>query len=261
MPLSFICCTADEERLQRSLLAHLLPQLGGDPGKHWSPAVEMTQDDGSKASVTFWEAEGGNLLLIRDASSLAMGYALGESLALNSVQVFLHEDVAPIAPWVEHLRAAVEALTTRDPSWGLLGVFGTRWVQRRGRLTNGYVGNVRDSGEYRCFDVAGGLQRVDCLDCIVVVKRRGVLAFDPQLPGFAGGVAEDLALQAMEAGRGIWVAPIYTEHHDRHRDVDSSAAYQAAKRYVETKWPHCRKFLTTAGAWGCTVDVTGRVTA
>lgn len=112
------------------------------------------------------------------------------------------------------------------------------------------MGNVRDTTEYRVHNLGLCPKRVEAVDCLLVATRRtNRVRWDLQVPGFAGGMAEDLCLQAREQGRGVWVVNVYTEHWCRAHDLETDAPYQAARRYVLAKWPHVRPILTTAAIW------------
>jgi hypothetical protein len=244
MTTTYLTVTASEERLDSYLLPSLLPQLGVPNGRRSWSRLDV---DGPMV-VHRQLCRDGEVLVVRKADGLAAALAFGEQYATGDRIVTLHDDTICPPNWVDCLTRALDDLDALDPAWGVFGIFGTLFMSGPHGATQEYVGNVvdRGTGQRHWFHPGWPLTPVESVDSLCVVKRRGRLAWDAALPGFAGGSAEDLCCQAHMAGMGVWAAPLYTEHHGTVRD-NATTAYDAARDYVLRKW--ARPVLTTAGYW------------
>lgn len=205
-PISFIACWHDEEVLHRCLYPSL-------PLRH--PKDEV--------------------ILIKGADSLSAGYAKGEEQAHNELLAFLHSDLKLSPDWRERVMASLDIIDQQEPTWGVLGLFGAKWHMDGEHLTG--------ITTYGCVtDEAAWLERraelpakVDVLDSICLIKRKGAPLFDAALPTFQGA-AEDLCMACQTSGRSLYVVDAFAQHFSSQascpayeQDLQTAAAYLVGK--------------------------------
>jgi hypothetical protein len=211
------------------------------------------------------EGQGGHELLLRSGyPSMVGAYLDMEGEAQSDLCVFVHQDVVLPAPWIDRFLSQVDDITQKDPSWAVIGVFGTDLIVGQRGLQQAYFGNVRDTFEYRACNVHALPRAVASLDAMLVAKQPArtshvpsgqpwhpnlpSFTFDPDVPGFHG-YTEEICIRARILGRGVWVANSYTEHWCKHTNLSEEPTYAAARAYVQKKWPGVRPIVTTCEIW------------
>lgn len=169
------------------------------------------------------------VVYLRGARSMSTAYNDGLDQTNAEYVIFAHQDVYLPEPFFEQLRAAIHVLSTKEPDWGVLGVFG---VDMSGRI----AGSVWSSGLGRT--IGGTLPRpcrAQSLDELVLVVRRGSgCRFDPELPHFHL-YGTDIVLTARSQDCGSWVAELPVVHNSVFvRDL--GPGFRSAYRYMRRKW-------------------------
>ena len=148
MSVCFITPCNNEAVLQSSLLA--------------SPALE-----GAEVSVQ------------RAAASASQAHNRGIATTRAEVMVFMHQDVYLPPGWMDQFRSALALLDRKDPSWGVLGLFG---AERSGKGQ----GIIDSTGLQRMIGSRfEGVREVETLDeVMLVIRRSSGLRFDESFSGF-----------------------------------------------------------------------------
>ena len=162
---------------------------------------------------------------------MALAYNEGEKKAKNKIVVFLHQDLFLSEKWREDLSNQIEEIESLDPNWGAIGVLGF-YIDSNN--------NFRHAGHGECKDYGWKNQveklpmKVDWIDSMVCVKKKGKLSFDNLVPFFHGAV-EDLCEEALLEKMGVWVANVYTKHPSKliNRNLGQMAA---SATYLVNKW-------------------------
>lgn len=147
-------------------------------------------------SLTLAEALGDEIVLVRNADSIATAYRTGQDRARHPVRAFVHHDVRILA--LQSLRHAL--LTHCRKANGVVGVIGSRtpalpwWEGDR-------VGSVRDARLGLLKFTAGG-EPAAVLDGLLLGSCHD-LAWDDTYPGWHL-YDHDIARQQTEAGRTNW---------------------------------------------------------
>jgi hypothetical protein len=162
--------------------------------------------------------------------SCAQALNLAWSRASSDLLVFCHEDVVFPPQWTRLVMAALRAVESCRPPWGILGPVG--------RASKRFVGTCQ--GSDRVVSHHGPLPgEVETLDEMCLLARRDLpLRFDESLGGYhLYGV--DLCLQAIEAGLGCYAVDAIVRHDSttRHRDDE----YHRIKRRLQRKWMFRRR--------------------
>lgn len=139
-----------------------------------------------------------------------------------------HQDVFLPDGWDLLFDEAIRSLDRIDPDWAVIAPVG--------RLSDGrYVGHVWSSSIGRTI----GTRRPDPIECysfdeLLLILRRGAVAFDPDLPGFHL-YGTDIALNARERGMRCYVCDIPVVHNDRfHARLGQD--YVDSYDYMRRKW-------------------------
>ncbi len=175
--------------------------------------------------------DGGNReILIKEgfkSASLAYNSAIDE--ASNDLIVFLHQDIYLPGSWWTCLRHALAYLASSDPSWGVLGCFGST------RAAYGGLGRVYTNGlgfhgrELACPEP------VETLDEIVLVLRRSSgLRFDVMLPHYHW-YGTDICLTARMAGRASYAFQGLCVHNTNQL-LHLPKEFYLGYRYIKRKW-------------------------
>jgi hypothetical protein len=172
------------------------------------------------------------LVVQRGFPSAALAYRAAVRQCSGEVVVFAHQDVYLPAHWREQLLRSVERLSTLDPDWAVLGVYG---VTEAGSD----VGRVWSSGLSAVFgSVFAEPVAVASIDEVVIVLRRASgVEFDAGLPGFHL-YGTDLVQTARAQRKSCYVihAPvIHNSRPCRYLGKDYFEAYD----FVAAKWRNC----------------------
>jgi hypothetical protein len=200
---SFICCYNDEDILN----------------KYLSPSLQKIKHDEDE------------IILLEGFEQQSVAYIKGEQLAKKDILVYLHQDVSFSGDWRDRLVSAIADID----DWGVLGAVGIRLeIDEKKKICDAIqYGHAWDKDTTWDFRVDELPARVDAIDSVVCVKKRGVLAFDPNHPGFHGAV-EDLCQTSKKEGKGVWVADLYLKHHTRK--VVDPVALKESMQYSVGKW-------------------------
>lgn len=169
------------------------------------------------------------ILAQRDFSSASKAYNAAISQALNDLVVFTHQDVFFPESWLGNLERALKYLETVDPSWGVLGCFGSA----KGKA--GGVGRVYTTGKGIHGNKITRPEPVETLDEIVLVIRKSSgLKFDPSLPNFHL-YGTDICMSAKENGMACYVFPSFCIHNTI-QIIDLPKEFYSCYWYVKKKW-------------------------
>jgi hypothetical protein len=168
-----------------------------------------------------------------------IGKAYNDAMAKMDAQllVCLHQDVFLPDGWETQALASIKGL--EKSNWGVLGVAGAKWAERRRIL----LGHILDRGVE--FGSAGNLPaQVDTLDeVLLIIRNDRKLLFDERIPTthFYGA---DICLQASAKGMGCWAIGAYCHHNAIECNRDTPEFRKAAK-YMQKKWRRRLPFVTT----------------
>jgi hypothetical protein len=148
-----------------------------------------------------------DLILQSGCRSAAAAYNAGIGEARTDLLVLVHQDVYLPEGWISSLRRAVARLSTQDPEWGVLGVWGVlRSGEGRGFL---YCGaNRRILG--RAFEGGAEVETLD--EVLLVVRKSSGLRFDERLAGFHMYGA-DICMEARRQGRRNYAIGAFCIHN------------------------------------------------
>src|SRR4029077_15089071 len=110
--------------------------------------------------------EASEVILQRGYTSAAAAYNCAIDRAQSDLLVFVHQDVYLPRGWLASLRRALDLLSTLNPNWGILGVYGVNksWDDGAGFIycaANGKLGNVFE-----------GVREVRSLDEVILIMRK-----------------------------------------------------------------------------------------
>jgi hypothetical protein len=151
--------------------------------------------------------EASEVILQRGYASASVAYNCAIDKAKSDLLVFVHQDVYLPRGWLASLLRALNLLSTFDPNWGVLGVYGVNksWDDGAGFLycaANGRLGN----------DFAG-VREVRCLDELILIMRKSSkLRFDEQLRGFHM-YGTDICLEARRRGMKSYAISAFCIHN------------------------------------------------
>jgi hypothetical protein len=201
MKLSFICHYNDEKILKKYLLSEVFTKKGDE------------------------------LILLTGCPSQSPAYIKGESLAKNDILVFVHQDVLISKEWRVDLAKKIEEVDRRDPKWGVIGVMGF-YMDKDNNFKHAGQG---ECCKYKYFHQVDRLPlKVEWLDSLAYIKKKGVLSFDEAVPKFHGTV-EDLCESARSEGRGVWTINLYTKHYSPQTNRNQNDVLECA-HYLVKKW-------------------------
>jgi hypothetical protein len=169
------------------------------------------------------------ILPLRGFRSAGTAYSSGRAKARNDILIFAHQDVYFPPGWFSRFADTVVDLESRDPNWGVLGVFGISTSREP-------KGHVYSSG---LMGILGGaFQRpieASTLDeLILIVRRSSVLEFDRRLPGFHLYGA-DICLQATHQEMKNYIIPAFCIHNSNGlRKLP--LAFWRSYLYMQRKW-------------------------
>jgi len=184
--------------------------------------------------------------VMRGFSSAGAAYNAGMRLTTSDILVFAHQDIYLPPDWDLNIAASIAKLSSYDPNWAILGVFG---ISREDK-PHGYV-------------FCTGLQRilgqefpdpVECtaLDEVVLIMRRSAgLTFDEQLPGFHF-YGTDICLEARQREFNCYIVPAFCIHNTAGLTFLPWAFWQSYF-YMRRKWQKLlpiRTPCTVISKWG-----------
>ena len=177
------------------------------------------------------------VILQRGFSSAPRAYNEAIAKAKTDLLVFVHQDMYFPDGWIESVQRAIETLETKDPNWGVLGVWGTLDdVKRAGYLCwTGNAGMERPPFE--------GGQEVMSLDEVVLIFRKSSgLKFDEALPGYHM-YGTDICLESQRQGRRTYAISAFCIHNT---NIGGFLPGQFWKCYLfmRRKWKHALPFET-----------------
>jgi Glycosyltransferase like family len=128
-------------------------------------------------------------------SSAASAYNAGiKKAAKSDILVFVHQDVYLAEGWLARVERAVEAVSSKDPNWGVMGVWG---IDHGGRGAGHLycTAGGRELGEP--FDGGKEIRSLD--EVVLILRKSSGLYFDERLPGFHL-YGTDICLEAAKHG-------------------------------------------------------------
>jgi hypothetical protein len=135
-----------------------------------------------------------DVILQRGYASAARAYNAGIDKANGDLVVFAHQDVYFPEGWLASARSAVEALSSEDPDWGVVGVWGVK-------RTGDRAGHVYCAGLMKTLGgpFEGGREVRSLDEVVLIVRKSSGLRFDERLRGFHMYGA-DICLEAERRG-------------------------------------------------------------
>jgi hypothetical protein len=167
----------------------------------------------------------------RGFTSAGVAYNAALTEASNEVVVFAHQDVYLPRNWRRNLDHALGQLATKDPTWGVAGVFGitqSNVPEHRGHCYSTGLKAVLGKG----FSAPIEAQSLD--ELVLVVRRSSGLSFDDELPGFHL-YGTDICLQAATKEMKSYIVPAFCVHNSngvKYYPLDFWRAYF----YLRRKW-------------------------
>ena len=146
------------------------------------------------------------VILQRGFSTAAAAYNDGITKATTDLLVFVHQDVYLPEGWIESLSKSIEALSDREPDWGVLGVWGAIDSRRR----TGFLYWTGGHGYER--PLAGAKEVVTLDELVLIFRKSSGLRFDEKLPGYHLYGA-DICMEARRRGRNSYVIPAFCIHN------------------------------------------------
>lgn len=181
-------------------------------GRHGLTFVVAVNDDkilrqNLLSSPLFASDDKHQIIERHDYTSAAIAYNSAIEEAKNDIIVFVHQDVYFPDNWLDELEGALKYLEDTNPSWGVLGCFGSS----KGRP--GGVGRVYTAGLGLHGNHIHKPEVVETVDEIVIVIRKSSgLRFDPALPHFHL-YATDICMSAREMGMACYAIPAFCIHN------------------------------------------------
>lgn len=165
----------------------------------------------------------------RRASSAARAYNAALDASQGEVLIFLHQDIYLPPGWLDRLAGILTLVSSSDPHWGVLGVFGTS-KDGIGR------GVVHSTGMNQTFGAPfQGIKEVETLDEVMLITRRSSgLRFDEGLEGFHLYGA-DFCLQARLRGMRSYAAALFCIHNSSGLRI-LPRDYWKCYLYMRKKW-------------------------
>jgi GT2 family glycosyltransferase len=170
-----------------------------------------------------------DVLIQRGFISASIAYNEGIKKSSSDILIFVHQDVYLPEGWEEALATSLAILEERDPSWGVLGVWGVdAYGQGAGYLYStglqGFVGMpLSEPTEVKSLD-----------EVLLVIRKGSGLWFDERLPGFHL-YGTDICLEALRRGLKNYVVPAFCIHNSRGIRF-LPPAYWKVYFYMQRKW-------------------------
>ena len=162
-------------------------------------------------------------------ASAAIAYNDAIEEAKNDIVVFVHQDIYFPDNWIAQLEGALKYLKAANPSWGVLGCFGSS----KGRP--GGVGQVYTTGRGIHGNYISKPEAIETVDEIVIVIRKSSgLRFDPSLPHFHL-YAPDICLSAREMGLKCFAIQAVCVHNT-NQILNLPKEFFECYHYIKKKW-------------------------
>jgi hypothetical protein len=159
----------------------------------------------------------------------AAAYNAGLNAATNEFVVFAHQDVYLPSSWRKAILIAIDQVSSRDPTWAVLGLFGAT-------AEGQHVGHVWSTGLNRLlgqqFLQPIAVHSID--ELLIIVRRSSTIRFDECLPGFHL-YGTDIVQTALSANRTAYTvcAPVI---HNSRPILYLPSEYLSAYEYLRCKW-------------------------
>jgi hypothetical protein len=171
------------------------------------------------------------VIIKRDYRSAALAYNEAIDEATNDIIIFVHSDIYFPDTWFSSLRKALSCLENEKVNWGVLGCFGTREEQGKGR---GF-GRVYSNGWGNVGLEINRPEPVQTLDEIVLVIRKSSgLRFDPTLPHFHM-YGTDICMSAKEKGMVSFAIPAFCIHNT-NQILRFPKEFYECYRHIKNRW-------------------------
>lgn len=169
----------------------------------------------------------------RGYASAATAYNAAIEEAENDIIVFVHQDVYFPDNWIQELEGALKYLEGTNPSWGVLGCFGSS------KDRPGGVGQVYTTGRGIHGNHIRQPEAIETVDEIVIVIRKSAgLRFDLSLPHFHL-YGTDICMLAREMGMACFAIPAFCIHNT-NQILNLPKEFFECYYHIKKRW---RKFL------------------
>jgi hypothetical protein len=223
------------------LASNLLPSLDPDGSTNDDAWHVHRDDDGIETEVRGLHgvAQGDELVVVREASSIAQAYRAGQAQATRPVRCYVHHDVQITnLPALRNLLMAVCL-----PDVGMVGVVGSR-DPRVPWWDGDKVGTVRDS-RLGLLNFGQGGTTCSYLDGLLLATRHD-LTWDTGIPGWHL-YDHDICQQQLAEGRPNYCLPhgsdLVVHNTTGSTDVTKLAGWAEGVEAFRTKWDHRQRPL------------------
>jgi len=161
--------------------------------------------------------------------SAGHAYNSGLRAAESEIVVFAHQDVFFPDGWFKSVAQTIAAISTKDPHWGVLGVYG---VSRSGEG----IGHLYSTGLQRVLGrpFAEPVEVGSLDEVVLIVRRSAGLQFDEALPGFHL-YGTDICLEARRKGLKCYAISAFCIHNSNGLAM-LPLAYSKALLFMRRKW-------------------------
>jgi glycosyltransferase involved in cell wall biosynthesis len=139
--------------------------------------------------------------------SAAIAYNDAIEKAKSDIIVFVHQDVYFPDNWLDELARTLKYLEDTNPSWGVLGCFGSS-KDRPGGVGRVYTTGLGLHGNH--IHKPEVIETVD--EIVIVIRKSSGLRFDPFLPHFHL-YGTDICMSAREKGMACYAIPTFCIHN------------------------------------------------
>lgn len=177
------------------------------------------------------------IILQRGFASAACAYNAAIDKAKTDILVFVHQDVYLPENWAASLQETLVRLSSTDPNWGVLGIWGIdRSFQRKGHLYCNASGGIYG----RAFEHVYPTRTLD--EVLIIVRKSSGLRFDDQQPGYHL-YATDICLEAESRGMRVYAISAFCFHNaDTYKLLPAS--FWKNYLFIRRKWKSALPVVT-----------------
>jgi hypothetical protein len=208
------------------------PENSSPNGRPEFAVVVACNDDEVLQSNLMRSPEIGSIqevIVRRGFRSASEAYNSGIDASEADVIVFAHQDVYLPDGWFRSLSASIKNIEAKDPSWGVIGLFGIA-------VNGGHAGYVYSCGLQRVLGKpATEPVEVGSLDeLVLIVRRSSGLRFDHKLPGFHL-YGTDICLEAHRRRLKCYGVSNFCIHNSNGLNK-LPGAFIGAVNFLKNKW-------------------------
>jgi hypothetical protein len=158
----------------------------------------------------------------------------------HDIEIYVHHDVILKKDFFKTLDYQLDKLEEIDKNWGVVGVAGARWTSRFAayvldREGQSFLRWTDEPEPYTWFKEEDFPYRVQTLDELILIKRKGDLRFDESIPSSHHLFGADLCMQAWSTNRSNYIVNALCQHNS-HFDGNVDESFYRASSYLARKW-------------------------